>query len=203
MRKKSLDEVEDGLIASSIELARRNPYYLFCDVETTGLDPVRNDIIACAFILTDTKYKILEKKASNVKPLNLGFWSEDAERIHGITSSIAMTYQHPFDVCIEMLRFLAPYRSDSPIRFIYHANGPFDWHFIKWLFMKQELEYSLYKVLNWKNLDSTMRMARQKKHKKVSLDALAKQFGVPLDHHNAESDVNACMKIHQYLSDSN
>lgn len=193
--------MEQSLSERSKSLARsESPYYVFCDIESTGLDPMRNDIISCALIVSDREYGRLCDISINIKPLNYGFWSEDAEKIHGYNRATTESFQHPFDACIKILNFLKPFKGKYPIRFIYHANSPFDWHFMRNMFWKQDMEYSLYKVINWKNLESTMKMARASGHKKVSLDVLAAYYGIPLIHHEVQSDVNACFLIHKNLS---
>jgi len=196
--------IEDIHFIDALRKFRREhtKYYCFCDVETTGLCPIKNDTISIALIMSDLKHNILDKMYTTIQPVNWNHITKEAEAVHGFSERQLRDFPHPFNECINILKFLAPFRQpyNSPLRFIYHARNPFDWNFIDWLFRKQDMQYSLYKIFDPLNLDSTIKMAKQAGHKKASLDYLANVYNIKLEHHNAESDTLACYQLHKIFT---
>lgn len=122
--------------------------------------------------------------------------------------------------CNELLWFLKPYKSDTPLEFICHAspNGwwdgfkkewkihPwFDYFFLEWCFRKayfspgREMVWTMFKVIHPQHLVSTVKMGRDAGYKKNRLNEWAERLNLKLDHHNAESDTLACLEVYKHL----
>ena len=151
----------------------RNDYILFCDVETTGFDWLRNDIISWSGIVTDSDLNILDKKTVLSRPENMETWSHDAEKIHGFSYYQARQFQHRKSACIEILNFLKPFKHDKniPLRFVDHSVNKFDLMFNHGLFIKSDLQFSMYKVIQ--NMpqayESTIKLGKELGFKKNNL----------------------------------
>ena len=204
-----------------------NILFTFFDVETTGFDPVRNELITMCLIITDLSGKELGRinlksrptgiyhsfeifaKTLNVnlnnpkeyaaaKKMYKGNWI-DAQKAHGIPIEVAREFPTPDEFCNELMNFLAPINPRYfHIYWIYHANGKFDPGFLYFQFHKLDRHWEItpYLNLDGDHFISTIDYAKEilsvEKH---SLDFLADYFGIPLTHHEAESDTEACMKI--------
>ena len=66
-------------------LAFHSKYKIFCDVETSGLSPIKGDVIVSSLIITSLDLKILDRKTFYIKPLSEIGWDLGAEKIHGIS----------------------------------------------------------------------------------------------------------------------
>jgi len=178
----------------------KNKYLAFVDCETSGLCPIRNDIVSLAMIITDTKGKELDRFYQKCRPEFNVYYSKEAERIHGFTRDTLKGFQERRELLISLLWFLVPYLSDSSIPFIFHANGKFDYKFVEGAFRKEDLQYSFWKVFNHSNTISTINLAKKIKwYKKNSLDAWAERLNLKLEHHNALSDTLCCKELYFYL----
>ena len=194
------DLLEKSLFERSKEFHRSNTeHYCFLDLETTGLDPFRADWITAAFIVTDINHLVIKKNIFTARPDRSSCWDEGAEKIHKIPRDVADSYPARVDALHSVLAFLSPYSSTST-RLVFHANGGFDWNFLRCSFYKYDLAYDLYRHLNYKNLESTIDLSKRLKHEKNSLDYLCGKYGISLKHHDAESDVSACMELHKIFT---
>lgn len=195
-------------------------YKFIVDLEFTGLDPITNDVIEMAVIVVNEENEVVDKFHSNMAPeiINEKTWDIKAQEIHAITPSEARRFPNRRDVAISFLHFLVPYKDEKnfPREFICHAlpdkffdkktkkwSWPYiDYFFLEWVFRKENLHFSFFKVFSQGKLTSTIKMAREftgerRGHK---LNIWAKRLGIELKHHEAMSDAMACLEIYKYLS---
>lgn len=180
----------------------RNKYKLFCDVETTGFNWLSHCLLTWSGIVTDENLNILAKKKINFRPHGIETWSDEAEEVHGISYYEAMAFPERRKSCIDVLHFLKPFKHEDnwPLTFIEHSLQNIDINFTIGTFVKENLEFSLYKVIKLPHHQSTIKMARKAGYKKNSLDEWAKRIGFNLEHHDSDSDAMACLETYRYLT---
>ena len=195
------------------KIGRLDELYFFNDVETSGFDAVRNALLSTCFIVTDTKYNIIDEITLEIAPYKEDQLHDKALAVNGFTISQVLGFMHPEKAADKLIEFFHKYKREDKRthKFIYHAQGNFDWKFNEWFFRKGErdLQYQLWKVLQGDNTESTLSMARDilkiKEQKKLGLKALAKSLKIEFndkDHHTARFDTFICMKIHQKLMEA-
>ena len=184
-----------------------------CDLETTGLDPIRNDIIEICLLAVNEENNIVGEFHRQVCPevINALTWSRVAEAVHGYTPEQASEFPPRRKVLLELLHFLEPFKCqvNTPREFICHAlperigkGWPyFDYYFLEWAFRKEKWEYSFWKVFSPQKITSTITMARtfSGNHKGHKLNKWAKHIGFDLNHHEAKSDAYACLELYKYF----
>ncbi len=175
-------------------------YLFFCDVETTGFDPIRNDIVSICMAVTDWEHNLIDVFYDTAKPEFNKFYSEDAEKIHGFGRDELSNFQHPRDTLIKLLNFLNKYRTPGKYHvFIYHALRLFDYKFLEWAFRKQYMHWSFFKMFHSEYSESTIDMAKSMGYQGNKLNQWAERIDFELEHHNAKSDTLCCVQVHKYL----
>lgn len=174
----------------------------FVDLETTGLDAMRNEILTASISVCD--YHTLdqiEEIELTFKPQNLKFWSQEAEAVHGISLQKALTFQDKIHSTNELIRFFKRNSSPFPQPLVSHALNLkgyfFDQNFLLQHFMRssQELFFEFRKMAGVSQ--STINYAKAiGGFPNYKLSTLCAHFGIPLDHHNAKSDREACQKLY-------
>lgn len=175
--------------------------YLFCDIETTGFAFIRQPPISLSFIIAKKDLSFVARKTFKCKPLDYLHWSDEAENIHGITKQQTIKFQEPKDCALAIREWLINSCVLHPI-FVCHA-----------LFIRNHFDYT--QLSEWHDA----LIAPKKDHKsfcqlfgspsKVETTALkglhnkklstwAEHIGFNLDHHNSESDVEACYEIYKH-----
>ena len=89
---------------------KKNKFRIYCDIESTGFDPIRNDLISIAMIVTDREMVKRAEFYETAKPDFNKFYSEDAEKIHGFGIAQLMSFQNPSVLCLNLLKFLKPFK---------------------------------------------------------------------------------------------
>lgn len=187
------------------------------DLETSGSCPINNGIISFVMIVIDENYNIVDEFQYRVRPpfLSVSNWSKGAEEKHKITYEEVLTYPSNRQFCYDFLCWIKKYKNkyNFPLPFVCHANRKrayipdrkefiepwFDYTFLQWAMIKENYEYSFYKVFNHQNLISTLEMAREKGFKGNSLDKWAKKLNLPLKHHDAYEDTFVTVNLYEYL----
>ena len=178
----------------------RSDYLFFMDVETTGFDPIRNDLITCCVIVTNQDLEPVGSFYEKVKPDFNEYYSESAEKIHGFTKKEMETWQSRRSFLIKLLHFLNQFRTAYQREtMIFHALRNFDFNFLQWAFKKEDLIYSLYKMFIPNETVSTIHMAREAGYTDNKLDTWAKRLKFDLQHHNAKSDTQCCIEVFGFL----
>lgn len=175
-------------------------YLFFCDLETSGLDPIRNDVVSLCIMVTDSEFNIMGTFYETCKPEFNKFYSEKAEEIHGFSRAELSGFQSRKKMLISLLHFLNEFRSPGQYHpFIYHALKGFDWKFVVNAFEKENMRWSFYKMFNWNFTESTVEMARNAGYIGNKLNEWADRMGFELDHHDARSDTECCLEVYKYL----
>jgi len=180
-----------------------NEFKAFIDVETTGFDYLNNDIVSLCCIITDQNLRIQKIHTSYVIPDNLNSWSDHAERVHGFTKFDVM--RKPFvnsrKSAIGFLTFLKEFKHENnyPMEFVSHSNG-FDFKMLLGMFIKNDLQFSLYKIFNQRFQTSTIKLARKAYQlKSYKLGNICEHLGIELDAHEVVSDTKACFEIYRRI----
>jgi DNA polymerase III alpha subunit (gram-positive type) len=174
----------------------------FVDIETTGLDYFRNEILVMSISFCDYSLNEVDSVLIKFKPQNLSSWSMEAQSVHKITKEQAMAFQDAKISWKMFFDFISCYGNNSPL--VCHAkwfNLYFDSAFINAQCFLMDKLYQKRKFVSDKTL-STHTIAKHLRRvssvastEKLSLDALCKVHNIKLDHHNAESDRQACQAL--------
>lgn len=184
-------------------LKSKNKYIVFVDVETTGFPEqagyIGNDLLSWSGIVTDTHLNILDKATFFSRPQCEKYWG--AEHIHGFSYKEAMRFPMPRSCCVNILKFLAPYKHEDnwPLLWVEHSLNWIDYLFTCGLFMRQDLLMTFHKVVRHDHALSTIKMARALGYKQNKLNEWADRLNIKLEHHNSESDVMACYEVYKFL----
>lgn len=179
----------------------KSKYRMYIDVETTGFCHWRNDVVSIAIVVTDLDFHVKDEFYETARPSFGRFYTEKSEEIHGFSKSEMMTFQEPRKLCINILKFLLPYKDENnvPNIFVQHALRQFDWLFVETLFRKNELEFSWWKVAAQDRQESTILKGRKAGYKKNKLNQWADRLGLELNHHDALDDAKMCLEIDKFL----
>ena len=179
------------------------------DTETTGLDPVRNDIWQLAYIFVDNGKEIY-RNLIECQPYSP--WTADPEALEvGITSQGTPVSQTGYDKFMkpwhaldrfkmDLCRFINPYdKADKAA--ICGYNVIFDLNMLSWWFKKSLDKYGLGSYTDYTILDGAP-MMRMMKHlhyitiENVKLSTVCKYYDITIDKaHNALSDAEAAMNV--------
>lgn len=178
----------------------------FVDVETTGFDTTRNEMITLSISCFDIETGAMKNEEEfKFKPLNLKYWTKEAQSKHKIT--LPMSLQFP-DRSKEIIRFLEWIEGESQGSAIlcchafdmYNKQNYFDVNMIKATLSLYGLEARFNKTIRFfESTDSIFRALKKDKLWEgtvMKLNVLCKEFNIELDHHNAKSDRVACEKLY-------
>jgi DNA polymerase-3 subunit epsilon len=172
------------------------------DLETSGLDPVKNGIVQAAFII-DIEGKVLGERRFRMNPVGKEL-DPKALEVHGIPAEIIATYQPATDAKEDIAAFLDNYVSkyDKADKLtIAGFNVDFDISFLEalWIETGDKYFYSYFNhatidpfrvqpFLEWAGLSATP--------EKRNLGTLAAQYGVKLEGaHDALFDIRATREL--------
>jgi len=179
----------------------------YFDTETTGLDPVKNDIIQLAGIV-EIDGKIKEKLNFFCQPFDYTNISPEALEVHKISIETIKGFPKANTLRMELIRIFGKYvdKYDKNDKF-YPAgqNVRFDLAFLEEHFKKNNDVYfgswfwryaiDLYSIsaaLKYKGLLET---------ENLKLETLAKHFGITLKAHCAMSDIECTREIIRLILD--
>ena len=180
---------------------------LAVDHETTGFDKVGGDIIATGMVEILEDYTLGREVVFYSKPVSTKYWGAEAEEIHGISYFKAMTFPTRRENIMAMMEWLTPLMDQFPLKMVYHANGLFDFDWLKMHFIKEDLEKSFYRAFSIDLAESTVKLTRDnithltkvntkgKTIKSAALDVVSKYYEIELIHHDPLSDARACAQI--------
>lgn len=178
-------------------------HIVFLDVETTGFDPIKNDVTSLGAIITDSSLNEVGSFYTTVKPDMNKFISDDALKVSGFSLANLMIHTEQRDACILFMKFLKPYLECFPLTMVSHTVNNFDWRFIDWMFRKQELNFSLYKALRYDYQESTIKLGRDAGYPTNKLNEWADRLNLSFNHHNALDDAKMCLEIYRHLKNKN
>jgi len=178
---------------------------LYFDVETTGLNPVKNDITQLAGLI-EINGKIVEEFNFKCQPLNWKTIESRALEVTGVGLNKLKKFDKPAKVYKQFLNLLDNYvdkfdRKDK----MYFAgyNVRFDIDFLHNFFKKQNDKY-FGSWFNWKAIDplsilhwfNYMGWINLENYK---LETVCKHYDIKINSHDALSDIRATRKIIQIL----
>ncbi len=177
----------------------------YFDVETTGLNPLSNGIIQLAWII---EVDGIEKSRNNlfIAPFEHDTISDEALEVNGLSREEIISFMNPEDAFQHLEDSLSSYcdRFDKNDKYYPCAyNGDFDYQFLQQWYLKNKCEFFgswfnhhlldplilvNYGVL--KNYFSPPLINRK-------LKTVAEYFKIPIQAHDALSDITATKKIHK------
>ena len=204
---------------------------LWLDTETTGLDATKHGIIQLAMLM-DIDGKLVDEISLDIQPfendmMSIGFddisnmpldfiWFEskqdysDAKTPTGITFANIAEFMSPDEAYAEIIIFLNKHiakfdKTDKAYIGGYNVN--FDRDFISAFFKKIGDKY-LGSFLNWKCLDPMynlweMDYKGETSFENYKLATVAETYGIPLEAHNAMSDIKATRELWYKLQEAN
>jgi DNA polymerase III epsilon subunit-like protein len=173
----------------------------FVDVETTGTDYWRNEIITLSISFCDEELNECDSALFRFRPKYKDFWEEGAEAAHGIAWDEAANFPDAEIEWKSFLSFIGYHGNRSPL--VCHAKWfghYFDHAFINAQLSLRNLLFEKRKYISEKTI-STISMAETLRREglvasgSLALNVLCEQFKINLNHHDAESDRLACQEL--------
>lgn len=173
---------------------------LYVDVETTGTDPVKHDIIQLAAIAVVDG--VTHTFNEYCKPINFATIDKEALAVNGISEERLPTFQ---DASVMVERFVRFVKATGVGRFViagYNVN--FDKSFLASTFHKIGHD-DTYRSIFTPDIHDVMKRAKAVKDqlgiKSFKLSNVAAAVGVPLTNaHDALADIKATMEVDEYLA---
>jgi DNA polymerase III epsilon subunit-like protein len=172
---------------------------LVFDIETSGFDPIRNDIVSMCALVIDDNLNILGEFYELVAPEFNEFYSQDAEKIHGLSRRLLSRQQNPIAFLDKLLLFLKSYAGQGKYLSIFHALRRFDLNFLLLYGLKHNRLYELREFILDDYYASTIEMARKAGYRQNKLSEWAHRIGFDLDHHDARSDTHCALHVYKFL----
>jgi DNA polymerase-3 subunit alpha len=177
---------------------------LWVDVETTGLDPVVNDVIQLAAIaIVDGKRHELSFNEF-CQPTNYDSVSDEALKVNNISRSQLATFQSAEQMVNRFIKFCDQFPG---IKFTLAGyNVGFDRDFISSLFTKVNKEQEFNRVFNGELRDlykraRALKAQGQLKTLNVKLSTLCAHFNIEINAHDALSDISATIQLDRVIAD--
>lgn len=175
--------------------------FLWLDCETTGLDPVRNDIIQMACIPVINGKEDTKHFNEFCQPFDWKTIDDKALEINNITRDQLYKAQPPS----AMLQRFITYCKQYGVKFtIAGYNAEFDRNFLSNLFKKCGLEKEFNEVFTADLRDTFKRIKSIKAQLptvNIKLSTLCAHFNIAIKAHDALSDISATMKLDKIISD--
>jgi len=180
---------------------------IFIDVETTGLNAWHNDIIQIA-MLVEINGDVVEEFESKVRPFNMENCNKQALAVTGTSEKDLLNYPDPKIVYQKIVDMLGKYvnkfeKSDkfTPIGY----NVKFDCEFLSAFFKKNDDRY-YGSWFNWKAVDPLYMLYIMDYQKRIALPnyklaTVCQHFAIPIQAHDALSDIKATRELWQVLSE--
>ena len=183
---------------------------LWFDVETTGLDPVKNDIITLAMII-EIDGEVKDFKYIKMQPTNFDNIEDQALKVNGVTREELKNFMTPKQAHQEIKGFLGQFVDPFDRNDKYQPAGynvGFDVGFLAEFFKKVGDKYFGswidYHKLDVSSIVQLLALKNNLKLDKYRLLNVANHFGVKIEAHDALSDIEAtrevCYKILDQIS---
>ena len=171
------------------------------DVETTGLNYEKNDIISLACVI-EIDGEVKEKFKLNIQPFDWENIEQSALNINKITKEQLKTFMTPKQAHAKLKSYLEkyvdPYNSDDKFQ-PGGYNNDFDIKFMANFFKKCEDKYfgswidfhklDVQSIIQFLHLKGAINLPNYR------LETVAKHFGITIDSHDALSDIKATREI--------
>lgn len=172
------------------------------DIETTGLDSFRNEILTMSISCVALDgFRELGKELFSFKPIYKKFFTSESEAIHGISWEKSQSFNRKSDEWKRFFDFLKS-QTNKPIPLVCHAmwfGKYFDSSFIDCQLSLSDQLFEKRKYIG--KPASTLTMARNLSKRGLlsvpsnGLAELSRIHNIELKHHDAESDREACQKL--------
>ena len=181
---------------------------LYFDVETTGRNWHKNDIIQLGLII-EINGKVVDERNLTAQPVDWDAIEEEALEVTGMTREKLATFPEPHKMYMELIEVLGKYVDKYDKTDKYYPAGynvEFDLNFLQSFFRKNNDVY-LGSWINWKKLDPLpllffMEYRGEIELENYKLGTVAEHFGIELDAHDAFSDIRATRQImHELIGD--
>ena len=174
--------------------------YLFLDLETTGLNCETHDVVQLASIPIIDGVPQEQVFNQYCQPINWQAIELEALAVNHLTIAQLKTFQKPESLVNNFITFLKPFN----IKFtIAGYNIDFDRRFLSALFKKVGRENEFAELFTSDTRD-VYRYAKKIKSQlptpNLKLSTLATYFGIPIDAHDALSDISATIEVDKILS---
>lgn len=169
------------------------------DTEFTSFDRLGGDILATGLVEVLEDYTLGREAEFFSAPTSSKYFTEGAQKIHGISYFKAQTFPSRRESCVRMLHWLKPLMGSFPLPFVYHGTGGLDYKWLLTHFGKEELQASWSKAFPESLVESSLKLARDnlKQLQSHKLKELAKFYEINLDdHHSALPDARATALIY-------
>lgn len=180
---------------------------LYFDVETTGLSPYKNDIIQFA-CLVEINGEIVEELETKVRPFDFSTIDQKALDTNGLRLEELYDYPHPKEVYQQMCKLFGKYVSkfDKNDKFAPAGyNVRFDVDFLSNFFKKNGDKY-YGSFFSWRLIDPIYKLYEMDYEGRIALPdyklaTVCTHFGIPLQAHDALSDIRATRQLRYKLAE--
>jgi DNA polymerase III epsilon subunit-like protein len=178
---------------------------LHIDTETTGLDPIRQDVIQIAGIV-EIGGAVVEEFNLFCQPFSYDNISPEALEVNGRTIDEIKTFPSPHDTWAALTRIMGKYvdKYDKADKYTPAGyNVRFDLDFMSQWFQKNGDKY-FGSWQNWRALDPlpflhAMDHAGMISLQNYKLETVANHLGIEIDAHDALSDVRATRQVLKHI----
>lgn len=174
---------------------------LYMDEETTGTDPVKNDVIQLAAIV-EINGKVMERFNMRCQPFDYDAISQEALDVNGLTVEQLRTFPEPIELYKALTGVMGKYidKYDRTDKFTPAGQRVgFDADFLKAFFEKCGDKY-YGSWLNWRHVDLLavvrfLRYAGVLEIENDKLETVAAHFGITFDAHDAMADIETTRNL--------
>lgn len=175
--------------------------YLWLDVETTGLDAVRNDVIQLAAIAVVNGVRQTITFNEYCQPFDWKTVDDGALRVNNITRAKLATFQPPQRMISRLIAFAKQFNVKFTIA---GYNVQFDKDFLAASFSKSKLDHEFTAIFNGDIRDTYKRAKVLKKElntQNLKLGTLCAHFNIAINAHDALSDISATMELDKIFAE--
>lgn len=174
--------------------------YIWLDSETTGLNSVKSDVVQLACIAVINGVEQPDTFNEHCQPINWNAVEPEALAINGLTLAQLKTFQKPEVMVDKLIKFVKKFGVKFTIA---GYNVDFDRGFISSLFKKVGREQDFADLFHSDTRDLLKRVRSIKKQfptPNIKLATLAKHFDIPINAHDALSDISATIKLDKIVA---
>lgn len=180
---------------------------LFFDSETTGLDPIKNDILTLGGII-EINGEVKEEFYIEMQPFSYENISQYALDVNGLKIEDIKKYQTPQEAYKKLIaifsKYINKFNKNDKFMAIGH-NVKFDIDFLTQFFLKNNDKY-LGSYIDYHFMDTMVLLNTMMYKKAIQLEncklvTASKHFGIELDAHNAMNDIRATRTLFKMLMD--
>ena len=177
---------------------------LWCDTETTGIDPVNSGAFEIAFLVYRGA-ELLDKKLYYLNPLNDEVrWKEEAFKVNGVSEETIRSYPPLKQIAPEIAAFLEKYTPPEKLVFAGYCSG-FDYgHLGSLLFRGGSFLINNYCSGKMIDVHELVQKAAEQgllpETKDKKLATMTKALGIiHEDAHTALSDIKAARRLYESI----